>query len=221
MKIKPLIFIPSPRDIPEVKRLWHIIPFDKFIVKYKPHLEAYNLGTEFFRRNTKYTHFIVCADDLEVTPEAINHLLNDIKKFEYETICGICNVDEVSKDTYVVQPLGCDYSRKGPLTTFEAWYHKEDKPKLPDEDIIEVGYAGFPCQIVSRNLFEKVSWKGATGQGNFDWQFAKDCYGLGVPIMCDTRVKLYHRRQQQYDRVNAYKTGDGFPEGYSFLLKSF
>ncbi len=216
--IKPLLFMPSPRDIPAVKKLWHEIPYDKFIVKYKQEKQAYALGKEFFLKNTDYTHLIICPDDLEVTPEAVEQLISDVKQFGYETISGYCNLDEVSKDTYAIQPMGRDFSKDKPHTTKESWYSKDN---LPEDDIIQVGHTGFACQLISRKLFEKLSWIGSSsmGAGNFDWQFSKNCFDLSIPIMVDTRVKLWHRRKEQYDRVNKYKHGEGFPDGYSFLLK--
>ena len=218
--INPLLFMPSPRDIPAVKRLWHILPHDKFIVKYTPQQKACTLGKEFFLKHNEYTHFIICCDDLEVTVDGVQQFLDDIIKYNYETISGICNIDETQPNTYAIQPLGCDYSKPHPVVHKGAWYMKDEKPILPTgKDIIEVGYAGFPCQVISRKLMKQVSWVGASNGGNFDWQFSKDCHKLGIPIMCDLRVKLWHRRQEQWARVREYKTS-GFPEGYSFLLKA-
>ncbi len=217
--MKPLIFCPSPRDIPQVKRQWHQLPYDKFIVKYKPQLEAYTEGREFFLKHN-YTHFIMCPDDLVVTKENLEKLIKNVKNPGYETIAGICNIDETQMDTYAVKPLGIDMTRQNPDTTFGSWYMKDKKPILPQNEIIQVSHAGFPLQIISRELMEKVSWVGSTTdkKGNFDWQFSKDCHKLGVPIYCDTSVNSLHLRHLAWEQVRKYKES-GFPEGYSFLLR--
>ncbi len=222
-QINPLICIPSCRDIPAVKKLWHEIPYDKWIEKYKLHWPAYVGIKKFFSENTQYTHMIIYADDLEVTPTDIEILLNDVKRSGYETISGYCNIDESQPDTYAIQPMGCDYSRDGPRVDKGAWYMKNEKPVLPtDKTIIEVGHSGFCCQIISRELFNKITIVGKNNEvrGNFDWQFSKECHKLGVPLLVDLRVKLWHRRKEQYDRVKEFKQDlKKQQEGYSFLLK--
>jgi len=203
----PLIGIPSPRDIPQVKKLWHTLPYDKFIVKYKTQIEAYQEIKEYFLTHD-YTHLILCPDDLEVTPEAIEKLSDSATR--YETISGICNIDESQPDVYNIQPKGCSFERNKPDTTKAVWY---SSLTLPKEDIIEVGYSGFACQVISKDLMKKVSFLGAReGIGYFDWQFSKECHNLGVPLMVDIGVKLWHRRTEQKP-INR--------DGYSFLISSF
>jgi len=169
----------------------------------------------------EYTHFILCPDDLEVNPTNLEILLNDVKCRDIETISGICNIDESQPHTYAIHPLGVDLTSEKPPVTYGSYYMRDKKPILPDTVFLEVGASGFACQVISRGLMEKLSWIGANngGTGNFDWQFSKDCHKLGIPIMADLRVKLWHRRQEQWDRVQEFKTNPIKPEGYSFLLK--
>ena len=218
-----MLFMPSPRDIPDVKKLWHKLPYDKFIVKYKPQLESYTNGREFFLKHDEYTHLIICPDDLEIHGEGIEQLIEDVEKYDYQTISGICNIDESQMDTYAIQPLGsCNYKNNQVAVNYGAWYMKEKKPIIPENNIFEVGHSGFCCQIISRELMKKVSWRGATRtginmEGNFDWQFSRDCNKLGVPIMVDKRVFGYHRRTEQYDKAKIVKTGK--INGYSVWIK--
>lgn len=199
----------SPRDIPSVKKLWHQLPYDKFIVKYKLELEAFQDVREFFLNHKEYTHLVICGDDLEVTPEGLEILLNDVRKNGYKTIGGVANLDEGNPDTYAVMLLGCDYSQERPCGN---WYKKDT---LPKDRIIQVGHLGFTAQVIARELIEKIEW-GCIG--HFDWFFTKKCKEMNIPILLDTRVKLWHRRREQYDRVKEFKAN--YPnEGYSFLLK--
>ena len=201
--------MPSVRDIASVKRLWHKLPYDKFIVKYKLELEAYEEGRKFFLDHKEYTHIVMCADDLEVTPEGLEILLDDVRENGYKTIGGVANLDETNPDTYAVMRLGCVYSKEKPSG---SWYKKDT---LPEESIIEVGHLGFTSQVITRELIEKTEWDCI---GFFDWFFSKKCKEMDTPIFLDTRVKLWHRRFEQYDRVKEFKAN--YPnEGYSFLLK--
>jgi len=220
--INPMIFIPSPRDIPDVMKWWPKMPHDKFIVKYKNQPTAYKEGKEYFLEHEQYTHFIICPDDLEVPPAKLKILINDVKCSGYRTISGFSNIDETQLETYCFQPLGLDLTTDHPSVNKGSWYMENEKPIKPkDVDILQVGHSGFSCQVIERDLLDKVSWIGASGNGwhNFDWQFSKDCHKLGVPIYVDLRVKMYHRRKEQYHQAKAVKN-KAFPkEGYSFLLK--
>ena len=221
--IRPLLMMPSPRDIPDVVKWWPQIQHDKFVVKYKNQITAYTESKKFFLEHPEYTHIIVCPDDLEVTPEGVKQLLDDIRDFGYQTISGYCNIDESQPDTYAIQPLGTDMTPDHPNTTKGSWYMKDEKPILPlDKFLLQVAHVGFSCQIIERSLFEKVKWIGASGGGlhNFDWQFSKDCQKLDIPIFVDIRVKLWHRRTEQYSQAKAVKNRAYRTDGYSFLMKA-
>lgn len=216
--------MPSPRNIPDVIKWWDQIPYDKLIEKYRMPLDAYTNAKNYFLEHKQYTHLVICPDDLEVTPDAIEQLIDDVEFFGFDVIAGMCNIDETQPDTYAIQPIGSQvYTNNHPDCTFGSWYHKEDKPILPKKDIIQVGFAGFTCEMISRRVLEKVSLEGASNgkQGNFDWNFTRECHELGVPIMVDTRVLLYHRRLEQSKQAKAFKNrAIHIDEGESILLKA-
>lgn len=205
--MNPLICIPSVRDIIEVKRLWHQLPYDKFIVKYKLHYQSYKDIKDFFFEHTEYDVMVIQADDLEVQVHHLERLLETLQKYNLETVSGYCNIDESQPDTYTLQPLGVDFTREI-CTTFGSYYMKDKKPILPmGEELLQVGHSGFPCQVITRELFNKITITGENDEirSNFDFQFAKECHKLGVPLMVDLSVKMWHRRFEQYDRVKAWK----------------
>jgi len=224
MIVNPLLFMPSPRDIPDVIKWWDKIPYDKIIEKYRMPLDAYTRAKNFFLENKQYTHFVICPDDLEVTPDAIEQLIDDVEFYNYDVIAGMCNIDEEQPDTYAIQPIHSqDFTQDHPNVTFGSWYMKDKKPILPDKDIIEVGFAGFPCEMISRRIMNQVTMEGAANdkESNFDWQFTRECYKLKIPIMVDTRVNLYHRRKEQYLEAKAFKNrAIHIDEGRSILLKA-
>ena len=208
--MNPLLFIPSPRDIPAVKKLWRLLPYDKFIVKYKPQIEAYREAKKFFLTHKEYTHIVLCPDDLEIDPIGLNMLLEDANS--YEIISGYCNLDESHPDIFALQPTGIDYSPDKPRCNYGAWYMKNKNPKLPtDSRYFAVGHSGCACCVISRRLFKQLSFHGANGTGWYDWQISKDCYSLGVPLMIDLGVFFWHRRSEQ--KVRSFED----TEGYSFL----
>ena len=85
--VKPLIFIPSVRDLPEVKEAVDKLPYDKLWVKYMKQGQAYVTGRNFFLSHPEYTHLVINPDDLIVTEEQIEQLLSDTQIF---VISGWC-----------------------------------------------------------------------------------------------------------------------------------
>jgi len=204
-----LLFMPSPRDIPQVKRYWNDLPADKLIVKYTPQLEAYQIGREYFLSHPEYTHLAICPDDLEVTKEGFEILKKDIEMFHFPVVSGICGIDENRPDIYAIQQQVLMDEIK---PASDGWIEN-----LPEETLFVVGHSGFCFEIIERDLISKVSWVGSSnnGRGNFDWQFSKDCKKEGHIIMVDQRVKMKHWRVKQYLRVR-----ENLAEkcGYHYLL---
>jgi len=206
--MNPLLFLPSPRDIPQVKRQWYEIKYDKFIVKYKPEIIAYNEAQYFLYKHKEYTHIIVCSDDIEVYHRNIQQLIDDVEEHGYETISGIMNLDESHLNTYAMQN-DCDFTKE--ITTGKgSWIEFED---LPKEDIFRVDHSGFQCQIMERNIFLLPEFE----EGYLDWQLSRICKKIKVPIMVDQRVSLYHRRNEQKDMVKKVKKGE--IDGYSYWIQ--
>ena len=222
-KINPLLFSPSVRNIPAVLELWEKLPYDHLIEKYKMPLDAYQSARKFFLEHKEYTHIVVMADDLEVRPENIEQLKKDIIEYDYKVIGGICNIDESQPTVYNIQPVGSDYSQDHAPARRGSWYSDEEDVPLPDENIFEVGFNGFALLFVERSVFEKCSFEGAANgkQSNFDWQLNRECNAMGIPIMTDKRVKMYHRRMEQYDEAKAFKNRMiHIDEGHTVLLKN-
>ncbi len=183
-------------------------------------LDAKQSAKKFFINNTGYTHLAVMPDDLEVRPENIMQLINDIKDGGYQVIGGMCNIDESQPTVYNIQPLGSNYETPGPPTCKGSWYSDNDKPVLTGKDIFEVGFNGFALMFIERSVMEQLSFTGATdgGESNFDWNVCRQCHKLGIPIMTDKRVSMYHRRFEQYDEAKAFKKGILHKnEGYEYL----
>lgn len=208
---KLLLFMPSPRDIPQVKKSWADLPFDKYIVKYTPEPEAYSTLREFFLEHKEYSHFAVCPDDLELNKDMVVGLWDAINKYDYPVLSGYSNIDETQPNVYCIMDNMAD--TESPPARGGSFFERN---QLPEGRFFKVKHSGFGCQIIRRDVLEKVSWTGACnqGRGNFDWQFSKECYKLGIPIMIDSNALFYHRRRQEKDRI--IRSG-----GYSFLITYF
>ena len=74
--MKPLLVIFNPRSIPEFyKAIEKINGISKLWIKYFPQDEAYNKAREFFLQSD-YTHFMILPDDLIVTQEDVDAIVN-------------------------------------------------------------------------------------------------------------------------------------------------
>jgi len=222
--INPLLFCPSVRDIPEVKATWEAIPYDKYVVKKRLEPRAYQDGRNCFLKNKEYTHLVVCPDDLDIDKDSFNQLLWDIEEYDYPALAGIANLDEDRPTVYCCMAQKfCNYNEDHTPATKGAWYSSIKETFLPSEPIFRVGFAGFACQFIRRDLMEKVSFEGSCngGTGCMDWKFAQECDKLGIPQMVDQRAFFYHRRTTQYDEVRAWKNGEHRPdEGEEYFIKA-
>jgi len=203
--------MPSPRDIPQVKKSWVGLPFDKYIVKYYAEPEAYKIFKEFFLEHKQYSHLAVCPDDLELNKDMVVELWMAINEYDYPVLSGYSNLSETQPNIYCIMNYIAD--TEAPPASEGSFFERNG---LPEGRFFKVKHSGFGCQIIRRDVFEKVSWKGSCneGNGNFDWQFSKDCYRLKIPIMIDSKALFYHRRRQEKDRI--IRSG-----GYSFLITYF
>lgn len=202
--MNPLLFIPSPRDIPAVKRWWHTLPYDRLIAKYKPQNTAYIEAKKFFLKNKQYTHLVILADDLEVQPHHLTTLLADSEN--HPTVSGYCNLAESNPDTYDLQPHA-DLTQDRPHTSHGMFY---DKTTLPDKPYLTVEHCGSACRVISRELFEQIRFEGNSTGGWFDWGISQDLKKLDIPNMINLSVFMNHYRETQKPVID--ENG-----GYTFL----
>jgi hypothetical protein len=217
--MKPLLFIPSVREIPEVIDSWNALPYDKFIVKYRLEKEAYQNGKNFFLNHEEYTHLVICPDDLVLHYDAFEMLKRDVEEHDFLNLCGVSFVDEDSS-AYCCKPMGVDITK----STKESYYQKtgtkgiKDNQILPNE-IFDVSFTGFTCQWISRDLMEKLSFDGGCndGKGCMDLQFAYDM--KGIPMLVEPNAYFTHLRNRCKNEVKEWLV-NGDHTGYSVYLKN-
>jgi hypothetical protein len=217
-EFNPLITIPNPRKIPQFKDQMSRIKLDKLWVSNYPAHEAYPIVQQEFLKeeNSKYTHLIFIPDDLIVTKEKLDILINDIKEIpisqRYKSIvAGYCNIDIYAMshlanisfhkcniergpngrqyDDYKFMTL--EYVRNLPKEHYNQIFHKH---------LFKVGFNGFASWIIPRSIMEKFKFRNDSPSGYhssgccWDVMACHDVHNLGVTIYTDQRVEFYHMR---------------------------
>lgn len=182
--IKPLICIPSPRDIPEFKYSMEKISLDKYWVKYYSEPEAYDKIRSFFLEHDEYTHMILLPDDLISSSMAINHLMVDATVYECPVVSGISNIDYQRRDIYNVR-------RSFGTAPEDYFINKMNWHEIIEREgiVIRVKSTNFTCYVIRRDVVEKIPFKHPAPDSEFD----KDCERLDIPIYCDLGAWFFHR----------------------------
>jgi len=211
--MNPLLFIPSVRQIPEVIDSWNKLNFDKLVVRMKLERAAYKTGRDFFLHMKRYTHIIICPDDLVIDYDSFMMLKRNVSKYNLSNLAGISNLDEGNMDTYCCKPLGVSLTAKSK----GSYYEKKNIPK----EIFEVGFTGFTCQWLERSLVEKLSFTGGCndGAGCMDSKFTEEMIDMGEIQLVQPNALFYHMRMAEYHQVRAWKNrGHEKNEGYNIFL---
>ena len=91
--MKPLIFIPSPRNLPKFNEcISKVKKYDKLWVKYWEQTQAYMIARDWFL-NEDYTHLVIFPDDMIGYEAQIDTLL----EHDLDVVSGWCNEDELEK----------------------------------------------------------------------------------------------------------------------------
>lgn len=174
------------------------LPADKFFAKYYPEREAYTLIRQFFLAHTEYTHLIINPDDLVVTPETHEMLLEDIREYPefIKVISGVCNIN--SEPKYAGKVNAVTSHRINPIRdqrTYD-WLILKD---LNKEDIITATFAGFGYMIIDRGAVERIPFRddnevnGNRGAGGaVDVMFCNDCLDAEISIWVDPMAFSNH-----------------------------
>lgn len=201
--MKPLIFIPSVRDLPEVKEAVDKLSYDVLWVKYMNQDDAYRIGREYFLKHFKedYTHLIINPDDLIVTEEQIEHLLTINRE---QVISGWCvhgktKDPRVGLDTNIARNFYKGEPHKGNYWDYD-WITVEQANYLVNtgDEVRVVGFSGFAPTIIPRDVVEKIPFRTSEGCC-VDSCFAQDLDKLGLKQYVDFRVKTIELKASDLD----------------------
>jgi len=209
---KILHAIPSPRDnIQGVLDYQPDLPFDRFIPKFMPEVDAYHLVRDFFLSHKQYTHLAIGTDDIVVKPEHMQALAADLAEKDYPVLTGVMNVFQEDHDLLNITPNGSNPSPIWAKRIYN-WINKKEMYRYTangTNPIIQVGFSGFPVMIIRRDIVERIAFESDAKYnpvpfplgGSLDVQFCYSCHRMKIPIFCDTRVEMDHLRLSGQNRV--------------------
>ena len=205
--MKLLLCRGSPRqNIQEVEELNPILPCDKLICTFTPEFQAYKKMRDYFL-SKDYDYMVLATDDIVVRPEHVIQLESDLIKNNYQVLSGLMNVDE------------CDWNNpKGNINICTELALKDKKLRnyywftydsLPQQDIFQVKFSGFPLMVVRRDIIEKYEFAGDAifkGKGmefgaSLDFVFCWFCHENNIPIFVDKRISMQHLRNHGKMRI--------------------
>lgn len=185
MNVKPLICIPSPRNIKVVKdNIDDLKEYDKLWMKFHfKEGETYRILRNYFLEHKEYTHLVILPDDLLVPKATFEKLVSDLQKKDYPVLSGICNHNCTKFANYIID-VAIDYNHKSGVEYLlqneipnANHYLKAGEMK----GIRKVAFAGFPLTFIRRDIVEKIP-------------FVAERRGVD----CDFSVKLLIEKVDQY-----------------------
>lgn len=217
-----MIVIPSPREIPDFKEHMDKINYDKLWVKYHyPEIVAYKKIRYEFLNKDYYTHMVIVPDDLLITQDKLDILLEDynhIRDAEDTIITGYCNVDTTRfKDCANVTISRTSSYRHNRIYSWITLQDMEDfknnvtRPDIQESYLMHVGFAGFACMVIPRKIIQHRHFRNDSTDGEessgccCDIMFCNDVLDEGYRILCDIRCRFYHMKisDARYDNFYA------------------
>lgn len=202
--MNPLIFIPSPRDIPEFNEATSKLNYDKYWVKYhRPEIYAYIEAQSFFLAHKEYSHLVILPDDLIVTKEDIDKLLKHAQRNNIHIVSGFCNIDTTDLKDFAnicIKPVHALRDKRQ-----YTWMHFNEFSKFATQNkdprgLIKVQFSGFPLMVISRTVLEKVHFRNDSKCGLekngccLDVTFCFDAINEGFDIFVDPAIRLLHMK---------------------------
>ncbi len=209
--MRPLLCIPSPRDLKAVKQHIDQLRIDKLWLKYYKELEAYQLMREYFLDNN-YTHLIICPDDLIVKRFDLARLLYAIETFDFAVVSGICNVDSGNSKAAFNITYPNNLPDANPAKRSYKWITNNALKRRASNEPFRVGYAGFPLMAIEYDVTKKLPFRN-DGGCCIDVMFCWDCHHLNIPIYVDPKINLVHLKRGDGD-YEAYGRGSRDPFMY-------
>lgn len=211
--VRPLIAIPSPRDIPFARdNLNTIEKVPKLWVKYFSEAEAYQIIQSYFLEKSKDTNYLIISpDDLVVTQKDYQELVKTIHDFggpeKMPTLAAVCNIHNIPG--YVTQLAICIDTPIHPQRRRRHYQWADmrnpswTKNGYDKMRLLEVKFSGFGFQFIRRDIIEKIGLQGDLQYNgfyrdaqnySFDVIFCWMCLENKIPIYVNPQVKLLHLR---------------------------
>jgi hypothetical protein len=201
-KFNPLVALPSPRDLIEVKAAVDLClaGLDKVWFKYWPQsTDPYRHIRDYFLKRIQYTHLIILPDDLVVNADGVTRLLLSVyaQPTLYTVLMGNCPVEYGSLQFAITHNLpSLQRSER-----IYRWWSLMDVQV--NQGIRKVPHCGTPFAILRRDVVEQVSFENDKEWNNDRVGFSEDVVlshelrDLGIPLYCDTSVIFEHLKGKQ------------------------
>jgi hypothetical protein len=198
VEIKPLICLPSPRDIRDVKVAMSHILADQLWVKYMPEAQAYATMRSYFLDHSEYTHLVICPDDLVVSVKVHLMLMADLLGDRtIKVLSGVCNINE--EPVYQGKLNIVTSHRINPIRADRTYDYVHETDCTPAAPVIPVLFAGFGYMWIAREIVERIPFRDDTepnkcrgAGGAVDVMFCNDCYDSGITVWADTFARSSH-----------------------------
>lgn len=203
-EIRPLGVTLSARDIqPCHYWLEKLTQIDRLLVKNYRLDEGLPIAYQFFKEHQEYTHFLFLLEDAITTPSILHQILEDQKSEGFKVISGYTNYTLVHDWVNLSQK---DLS-KTPLVNADsmALMNKEQLGRgVYGYPFIKVYHCGWSCELVAREVMEKLTFRPLVHRildlhgfkadcGVFwDLAFSIDVNKLGYGINVDVRAGILH-----------------------------
>src|SRR5262245_61481885 len=210
--LRPLLAIPSPRDIIEVRKHIDRLPIDTLWVKYYNQEQAYEIIRNYFLTQThnEYTHLIICPDDLIVKPSDLKRLLSTVSKYDYPVCSGTCTISSKEEDMALL-----DMTLETPtmeISTRKYNWMSEDSPEVKRGEPFEVGFNGLALCCIRRDVVERLPFQNIHNCCN-DLRFAIDCHSIGIKLMVDPKIRMLHLKKSDTE-YEEFMVGKKAPHVY-------
>ena len=200
-----LVFVPSPRDIPEVRQpIVDILypDFDVIWFKYFQELDAYQKVRKYFLESDRnYDYLCIIPDDLAINKEGIDLLLNELEnpsldlsqyQNKYPVLAGVCNYSYINAEQMTLVAASVSSTTSSYLLSFGML----DKMK---DSIIKCAWIGFSCEFIHRSVLEQIDFRSHPSLG-LDNVFSDSLIKKKIPqyILKTARFTHYKGLSVQY-----------------------
>lgn len=190
---KPLLFLPSPRDIEQVKDAVSKLKIDKLWVKYYPQEEAYDVARERFLNSEDYTHLIIHPDDMISTQANLDQLLRDLEQWPDIVISGWCN-NTAGSTIDVDSNISTTHLPPNPPNngTYDSYHWNPISDLLAWHDmVIPVRHQGFALTAIPRKVSIIIPFRASAGCC-MDSCLSLDLAEKKIEQFVDTRIRTTH-----------------------------
>ena len=181
--MKPILNFWQYYKLPDIRKAIDELKIDKLIFEHLPYPLPHKELDKFVTDDQEYTHVIIVTNDVLVTQENLDTLLEDVRKNPDKIQSAVMNVD-----------------------TDELKHHLNICLETPDKeykwvsddiegDYLEVKFAGFPLMAIPMEIAKKYDFH-ATNTGNeaTDRRFCLWCEKNAIPITVNLKNRMKHFR---------------------------